>query len=104
MLSRKPRGGDGSGIFSEGKTNGNETGNLLNLAPMLLPLANYGGATSTHALLPGSPAVDAGSCADAFNGGAVAVDQRSVVRPLMQGCDIGAYEALPFLFLPLIRR
>lgn len=83
---------------------GNEIGNLLHLAPMVLPLANYGGATSTHALLPGSSAVDAGSCADAISGGALLVDQRGVSRPQMRGCDIGAYEALPFLFLPIARR
>ncbi len=83
---------------------GNEVGNVLNQAPRLLPLADNGGATNTHALLHGSPAIDAGSCADAISGGAVTTDQRGIVRPQMRSCDIGAYEALPFLFLPIIRR
>ena len=40
---------------------------LLGLKPLLAPLGNYGGPTSTMALLPGSPALDAG-------GNALAVD------------------------------
>lgn len=76
---------------------GNEVGNVLNQAPKLLPLAANGGATPTHALLHGSPAVDGGSCA-------ANVDQRGITRPQMNSCDIGAYEALPFLFMPIIRR
>jgi hypothetical protein len=35
-------------------------GNLLNVNPLLGPLADNGGPTATHALLPGSPAIDAG--------------------------------------------
>ena len=35
-------------------------GNLLNVNPALGPLADHGGPTKTHALLPGSPAIDAG--------------------------------------------
>jgi hypothetical protein len=35
-------------------------GNLLNVDPALGPLADNGGSTKTHALLPGSPAIDAG--------------------------------------------
>lgn len=56
--------------------------------PQLGPLQNNGGFTPTHALLPGSPAIDAGhseSC--------LATDQRDVARPQGAGCDIGAYEA-----------
>ncbi|MEQ8835681.1 MAG: choice-of-anchor Q domain-containing protein, partial [Lacipirellulaceae bacterium] len=45
----------GSGITA---TSG--TGNLLNIDPLLGPLADNGGPTQTHALLPGSPAIDAG--------------------------------------------
>ena len=45
----------GSGITSStGKDN------LLNIDPLLGPLANNGGPTLTHALLPGSPAIDSG--------------------------------------------
>jgi CSLREA domain-containing protein len=55
--------------------------------PLLGPLADNGGPTLTHALLPGSPAIDAGS-------GALcqAFDQRGVARPQGAACDIGAFE------------
>jgi hypothetical protein len=52
------------------------------------PLADNGGPTWTHALLPGSPAINA---ADA--GASPATDQRGVARPQGSGPDIGAYEA-----------
>ncbi|NNC99145.1 MAG: hypothetical protein HKN85_03085 [Gammaproteobacteria bacterium] len=49
-------------------------------------LADNGGPTLTHALLVGSPAIDAavGTCP--------ATDQRGVARPQGAGCDVGAYE------------
>jgi len=64
-------------------------------------LANNGGPTKTHALLPGSPAIDAGNdsicAADPING----LDQRGVARPQGPACDIGAYELiLPVLNFP----
>ena len=52
---------------------------------------NPPGNTETHALLGGSPAIDAIpplSCA-------VTTDQRGVARPYGDGCDIGAYEYEP---------
>jgi hypothetical protein len=55
---------------------------------VLGPLHNNGGATLTHALLPGSPAINTGD-----NAGCPATDQRGVTRPQGAGCDIGAYEA-----------
>jgi CSLREA domain-containing protein len=52
--------------------------------PKLGPLANNGGTTPTHALLAGSPAINAGaSCTVA--------DQRGLVRSA-SSCDIGAFE------------
>src|SRR5207248_6130002 len=36
------------------------TGDQINTDPMLGPLQDNGGPTFTHALLPGSPAIDAG--------------------------------------------
>src|SRR5262249_47328317 len=45
--------------------------NLLNRDPLLGPLADNGGPTRTHALLPGSPAVNAGS-----NRASLSYDQR----------------------------
>jgi hypothetical protein len=50
---------------------------LIAVAPMLGPLANNGGPTFTHALLPGSPAIDTG----ATGGDCPATDQRGVSRP-----------------------
>ncbi len=67
-----------------------------NVAAMLGPLANNGGATKTHALLPGSPAIDFGTDA-----GCPYTDQRGASRPIGAHCDVGAYEA-GYLFLPLI--
>ncbi|HLC21825.1 MAG TPA: choice-of-anchor Q domain-containing protein, partial [Candidatus Methylomirabilis sp.] len=57
--------------------------------PLLGPLQNNGGPTQTHALLPGSPAIDAvtSGCPPP------ATDQRGVVRPQGAACDIGAFEA-----------
>ncbi|MEL7447880.1 MAG: choice-of-anchor Q domain-containing protein [Pseudomonadota bacterium] len=54
--------------------------------PLLGPLQNNGGSTATHELLPGSPAIDAGSAT------CEATDQRGVARPDGPVCDIGAFE------------
>jgi beta-glucanase (GH16 family) len=54
---------------------------------LLGPLADNGGPTLTHALQPGSPAIDAAG-ADACP----ATDQRGVTRPQGAGCDAGAFE------------
>jgi hypothetical protein len=64
--------------------------------PKLGSLADNGGPTLTHALLPGSPAIDAGDpsgCRD-YEGVLLDVDQRGVPRPQGARCDIGAYERL----------
>lgn len=75
---------------------GDVTGNLIGLSPNLGPLQNNGGPTPTHALLPDSPAIDAGSPAEPGSGGNAceATDQRGYLRPQGLGCDIGAYEAI----------
>jgi hypothetical protein len=56
--------------------------------PLLGPLQNNGGPTNTHALLTGSPAIDAvtSGCPPP------ATDQRGITRPQGPACDIGAYE------------
>jgi len=63
------------------------------------------GATLTRALLNGSPAIDAGNDTDPPNPGTAAcevADQSSVARPQGAACDMGAYEARPTIFLPMI--
>ena len=57
---------------------------------MLAPLGNYGGPTQTMAVLPGSPAIDAGS--NALIPGGVTTDQRGATRIADGTVDIGAYE------------
>jgi hypothetical protein len=107
--SASPTGeADVSGAVTSEGTNliGNTTGNsgwivgdLLNVDPMLGPLGSNGGPTLTHALLPGSPAINAGN-------NALAVDPLTML-PLTQDqrgrdriaggkgatVDIGAFEA-----------
>ena len=57
------------------------------------PLADNGGPTLTHALLPGSAAID--FLAPDGNGDcSLATDQRGVARPQGTGCDVGAYEVV----------
>jgi hypothetical protein len=61
--------------------------------PLLGPLADNGGSTLTHALLPGSPAVDAVALVSCT----LPADQRGAPRPVVQvsadtPCDIGALE------------
>ena len=80
---------------------GNLAGTVANpLDPMLGPLADNGGPTQTHALLPGSPAIDAGRSPQAIDqsGRPLVKDQRGFSR-LVDGdndgtatADIGAYE------------
>ncbi|MFL6336657.1 MAG: Calx-beta domain-containing protein [Pyrinomonadaceae bacterium] len=74
---------------------GTTTHNVTGVDPLLSPLQNNGGPTQTHALLAGSPAIDAGSS----NG--LTTDQRGLTRPVdnasaanaSNGADIGAFEA-----------
>ncbi len=62
-------------------------GNIIGFDPSLGALANNGGSTRTHALLPGSLAIDAGDCTSG-----PASDQRGATRPQNATCDIGAVE------------
>jgi hypothetical protein len=66
------------------------SGDQTNTDPLLGSLANNGGFTSTHALLAGSPAINAGT-----NTGCPSTDQRGTtrLRVTTDPCDIGGYEA-----------
>lgn len=80
---------DGSVGFVMG-TNGDIVGTrAFPIDPVLGVLTNYGGSTPTHALRPGSPAVDAGD--DSI----VGVDQRGQPRLVGSHVDIGAFERNP---------
>ena len=85
------------------------------LDPMLGLLQNNGGPTLTHALLAGSPAIEAGNPASPGSGGNACegADQRGVARPIdgnndsVAVCDIGAFEFVVFtntIFLPIVMR
>jgi CSLREA domain-containing protein len=63
------------------------TGDITNTNPMVGPLQANGGDTWTHALLTDSPAIDSGD-----DSACPATDQRGVLRPFGDHCDIGAYE------------
>ncbi|MCH8840787.1 MAG: hypothetical protein IH831_08960, partial [Planctomycetes bacterium] len=70
-------------------------GNLLNQNPMLEMLQNNGGATKTHELLAGSPAIDMGDLAASPGVGTVPLfDQRGNNFGRVQNgrIDIGAFE------------
>jgi CSLREA domain-containing protein len=79
---------------------GDLTGNVVGGNAMVGPLADNGGPTQTHALLPGSPAIDAANPAAPGSGGTAcaATDQRGVNRPRdgngdsVARCDMGAFE------------
>lgn len=78
----------GHNLSNTDDCNLNGPGDLPNTDPLLGPLQNNGGTTPTHALLPGSPAIDAAALA------CPAADQRGVTRPQGPRCDIGAFEAV----------
>ena len=65
-------------------------GDLSDSDPKLGPLQDNGGPTFTQALLPGSPAIDAGDDAVVAT---ASTDQRGLPRKRGLHVDIGAYEA-----------
>ena len=101
IVANSPQGGNCSGsITSLGHNLSSDVscafggpGDLNGTNPLLGLLQDNGGPTRTHALLPGSPAIDAGS-----NTGCPATDQRGFLRPVngnlgpLVTCDIGAFE------------
>lgn len=68
--------------------------------PLLDTLANNGGLTRTVALIPGSPAIDAGDDATCAAAPVSNQDQRGASRSVNAGthCDMGAYERAPSQF------
>jgi len=67
------------------------------------PLADNGGPTQTHALLPGSVAIDAApDCTPLNSKEPLATDQRGIGRPQGSACDVGSYEAVPCTTQPSI--
>jgi len=72
----------------------NGPGDQINTDPMLGPLQNNGGPTLTHALLPGSPAIDAG---DPNFTPPPDYDQRGpgFVRVFNGRIDVGSFEVQP---------
>ena len=73
---------DGSGLSDPTSMSGD---------PNLGPLVDNGGPTLTQALLPGSIAIDAASCAK----NTPSQDQRGIARPQGSSCDIGSFELIP---------
>lgn len=78
----------GHNLDSDNSCNLTETSDIPGRNAQLGPLQDNGGPTWTHALLPGSVAIDHGDCL----GGTLKTDQRGVVRPQGAACDIGSYE------------
>jgi hypothetical protein len=83
-----------------GTSTGWVASDLQNINPLLAPLSFYGGSGFTHALLNGSPAIDAGqncvidgTCSAANPPVFVNTDQRGARRPFNTIVDIGAFEA-----------
>lgn len=101
--------GDNCTDFVNG-VNGDQVGsNASPLNARLGSLVSNGGSSQTQALLPGSPAIDAGNPLTPGGGGysaCDALDQRGVSRPIGTQCDMGAYEAptYPKIFLPLVKK
>ena len=82
------------GAALQGFTSG--TGDIFTNQPLVSALSNYSGTTGlplpTLALLPGSPALGAGTAIVGITG-----DERGIMRPaILQGPDIGAFQSQGF--------
>ena len=95
---------NGYNLDSDGTCNLTGTGDISNQDPLLGPLQDNGGPSTssgqapfTHALLSGSPAINAGDTL-------LTEDQRGTARPQGSADDIGAFELVQSsaVFLPLV--
>jgi hypothetical protein len=88
--------GDGTGSNLSDGVNGDQVGASASpINPLLGPLQDNGGPAPTMALLPGSPALDAG---DGTVPGLPTTDQRGFARLSGAAVDIGAFEVQDPLF------
>jgi CSLREA domain-containing protein len=84
---------DGNNLDSDGTCKFNHPADQSAVQPMLGPLQDNGGEFKTHALLPGSPAIDRANNLDC-----PPTDGRGAMRPAdgngddLSACDIGAFE------------
>ena len=86
IVAGQTGGGDVSGSYSG-------SNNLIGGNPLLAPLGDYGGPTQTMALLPGSPAIDAGGAVTTLS---AAVDNSSPSISVTNG-SVFAASSLPTL-------
>jgi hypothetical protein len=93
-------GGDCNGTINHGGFPNLGCGGSISGNPQLGPLANNGGPTLTHALLPGSAAIDTGESTICAAAPVNTADQIAAGRRPFDGdgngtatCDLGAFEA-----------
>ncbi|UCH24972.1 MAG: right-handed parallel beta-helix repeat-containing protein [Trueperaceae bacterium] len=111
LIAGQAKGGDcfnfegmlvsqGYNLDNDGSCNLTQETDISASDPMLATWQEVGGANASMVLLPGSPAIDAGTCSLA-SGQTIGFDQRRVVRPqdgdgdALARCDIGAFEFAP---------
>jgi len=118
IVANSPSGGDcaGPGTINASGVNFTTNGTCPGFTQVtsaqlnLGPLADNGGPTQTHALLPGSVAIDAAPDCTDLNGtpgksvpkDVVETDQRGVSRPQGKACDVGSFEFVPCTTMPTI--
>jgi CSLREA domain-containing protein len=83
----------GNNLSDDGSCVGlDEPGDRVDTDAMLAAIDDNGGDTLTHALLPGSPAIDRALTFACIAGPVGSVDQRGRTRQPGPACDVGAHE------------